>query len=412
MNNSKEPIVIAILRIAIACVFIFSGFTKIIDPVATSYTFDDYFFSFHMSFFQIFSTFAAFVLPFVEFTLGVMMLTKIQIKLTAWLYLLMMSFFLLLTAWLALAEHLEKNYGYQLNVVKDCGCFGTTVVLTNLQTFLKNVVIIIPTIVVFLYRNRIPETRLTGLGKAVVLLICCAFCFSLEAHYYRHLPANDTKLGVWFHQKFHQDDYNTWAVGTDLTINYIDTALITKSVYVYKDTVTGETVEITEEELAELPDDSPIYEMEYVTDKTDTLQKFGRAENYNFTMEDAQSNDLKPTLISHDNDRPLYLLCMYDLDQVDIDGLNSEDLQKIISYCKDHQCDFYGLTNTPRVEIDKFVKDNKISFEILCCSYFDPAKGPYFVRDAIHANPGIVRIEKGVITGKWAWRDFDEVLGK
>lgn len=412
MNSNKEPIILIILRIFLGCVFIFSGLTKAFDPVATSYTFDDYFYSFHMSFFQIFSTFAAFVMPMIEFLLGVMMLTKIQIRLTSVLYLVMMVFFLLLTAWLALAEHLETHYGYQLNVVKDCGCFGTAVKLTNFHTFLKNVVIIIPTIIIFLYRKRIPETRLTGLGKAVVLLICCAFCFSLEAHYYRHLPASDTKLGVKIHNMLSKDDYNTWTVGTDLTINYIDTALITKSVYVYKDTVTGETVEITEEEMAELPDDSPIYEMEYVTDKTDTLQKFGRAENYNFTMEDAQSNDLKPTLISHDNDRPLYLLCMYDLDQVDSDGLNSEDLQKIISYCKDHQCDFYGLTNTPRVEIDKFVKDNKIDFDILCCSYFDPAKGPYFVRDAIHANPGIVRIEKGVITGKWAWRDFDEVLEK
>lgn len=412
MNSNKEPIILIILRIFLGCVFIFSGLTKAFDPVATSYTFDDYFYSFHMSFFQIFSTFAAFVMPMIEFLLGVMMLTKIQIRFTSTLYLIMMVFFLLLTAWLALAEHLETHYGYQLNVVKDCGCFGTAVKLTNFHTFLKNVVIIIPTIIIFLYRKRIPETRLTGLGKVVVVAICCLGCLSLEAHYYRHLPASDTKLGVKIHNMLSKDDYNTWTVGTDLTINYIDTALITKSVYVYKDTVTGETVEITEEELAELPDDSPIYEMEYVTDKTDTLQKFGRAENYNFTMEDAQSNDLKPTLISHDNDRPLYLLCMYDLDQVDSDGLNSEDLQKIISYCKDHQCDFYGLTNTPRVEIDKFVKDNKIDFDILCCSYFDPAKGPYFVRDAIHANPGIVRIEKGVITGKWAWRDFDEVLEK
>lgn len=412
MNSNKEPIILIILRIFLGCVFIFSGLTKAFDPVATSYTFDDYFYSFHMSFFQIFSTFAAFVMPMIEFLLGVMMLTKIQIRLTSALYLIMMVFFLLLTAWLALAEHLETHYGYQLNVVKDCGCFGTAVKLTNFHTFLKNVVIIIPTIIIFLYRKRIPETRLTGLGKVVVVAICCFGCLSLEAHYYRHLPASDTKLGVKIHNMLSKDDYNTWSVGTDLTINYIDTALITKSVYIYKDTVTGETVEITEEELAELPDDSPIYEMEYVTDKTDTLQKFGRAENYNFTMEDAQSNDLKPTLISHDNDRPLYLLCMYDLDQVDSDGLNSEDLQKIVSYCKDHQCDFYGLTNTPRVEIDKFVKDNKIDFDILCCSYFDPAKGPYFVRDAIHANPGIVRIEKGVITGKWAWRDFDEVLEK
>jgi len=265
---------------------------------------------------------------------------------------------------------------------------------------------------VFFYRKRIPETRLTKLGKVVVVGICCLSCLVMEAHFYRHLPASDTALGNKIHHWFHSDDYDTWAVGTDLTHSYIDTALITKSVFVYKDTVTGEVVEITEEEMGELPEDSPIYEMEYVTDKTDTIQKFRRAKNYNFTMEDAQSNDLKPTLISHDNERPLYLLCMYDLDQVDGDGMNSKDLQKIISYCKDHQCDFYGLTNTPRVEIDKFVKDNKIDFDILCCSYFDPAKGPYFVRDAIHANPGIVRIEKGVITGKWAWRDFDEVLEK
>ncbi|MBQ4355129.1 MAG: DoxX family protein [Bacteroidales bacterium] len=395
MNANKEPIIIMILRIAIACVFIYSGIAKALDPVATSYTFDDYFFSFHLSFFQIFSTFAAFVMPMIEFVLGVMMLVKINIKLTSSLYLIMMAFFLLLTAWLALAEHLEKNYGYNLNVVKDCGCFGTEVKLTNFQTFMKNVILIIPTVIVFFYRKRIPDVRMTALGKWVVFGIACISCLILEAHCYRHLPLKDN---------------SDWKIGTDLTEKYIDQDLITKSVFIYQDTATGEVVKITEEEMAELPDDSPIYNMEYVSDETDTIQKFVRAENYNFTMEDKDNNDLKSSLINKKNKRPLYLLFMQDLDQTEMEALQDDDLQEIIQYCKTHDCDFYGLTNTPRVEIDKFVKDNKIPFEILCCSYFDVAKGHYFVRDAIHSNPGIIRVEQGKVTGKWAWRDFDDVL--
>lgn len=399
MNQKKEPIIVIILRIALGLVFIYSGLTKAIDPIGTSYTFDDYFFSFHMSFFQIFSMLAAWLQPIVECVMGVMLITKIYTKLTAWLFLLLMSFFFLLTAWLALAEHLEVKYGYNFNVVKDCGCFGSSIKLTNLETFLKNVILMIPTLVVFFYRHRIKESRLTNLGKILVIFISCCVFFTVEAHSYRHLPIVD-----------HSD----WKVGTDLTKDYVDQDLITKSVFVYKDTTTQKTVELTEEELMKLYDteEGSAYaeSLVYVEDKTDTIQKFERAENYNFTMEDSESNDLKSALLNKNNEIPVYLLFIYDLDQVDMDGLQGEDLSKIVKYCNDNDFHFYGITNTPRAEIDKFVKENKIPYEILCCSYYDPAKGPYFVRDAIHSSPGLIKIEKGVITGKWAWRDFDEVL--
>lgn len=399
MNQKKEPIIVIILRILLGLVFIYSGLTKAIDPVGTSYTFDDYFYSFHLSFFQIFSMLAAFVQPLLECVMGVMLITKIYAKFTSWLFLLLMSFFFLLTAWLALAEHLEVKYGYNFNVVKDCGCFGSSIKLSNLETFLKNVALMVPTLVVFFYRNRIKESRLTDLGKILVIFVASCIFFTVEAHSYRHLPIVD-----------HSD----WKVGTDLTKDYIDQDLVTKSLFVYKDTATQKTIEITEEDLMKMydtPEGSAYAEsLEYVADKTDTIQKFKRAKNYNFTMEDAESNDLKSSLLSKDNKHPLYLLFIYDLDQVDMDGLQSEDLAKIVKYCDDNDCDFYAVTNTPRAEIDKFIKDNKIPYEILCCSYYDPAKGPYFVRDAIHTSPGLFKIEKGVITGKWAWRDFDEVL--
>ena len=127
MNSKKESIVLMILRIFLGCLFIFSGLSKAIDPIANAIQFDDYFISFRMPFMQIFSMFMAVVLTIVECTLGFMMLFRIKIKLTSVLYLAFMCFFFLLTAWLAIAEYLEVHYGYNFGIVKDCGCFGKAI---------------------------------------------------------------------------------------------------------------------------------------------------------------------------------------------------------------------------------------------------------------------------------------------
>lgn len=399
--KSKEPIVIMILRILLACVFIYSGLTKAIDPVGTAYTFDGYFFSFRMSFLQIFSTFAAFVMPMIEFGLGIMMLLRVKIKLTSLLYLIMMSFFFLLTAWLALAEHLELKYHYNLGVVKDCGCFGAAIKLSNLQTFLKNVVIMVPTILIFIYRKRIPDIRMTELGKWLTVAATCCACLVLEAHCYRHLPIVD-----------HSD----WNTCTDLTKDYLGKDLIEEKGFMAWDPSIQDSIFMTEDELMAFfdTDEGAAYASTLEFDDnnivTKVIQPYERAKNYNFMMKDTADVDLTPTLITHNNTRPLFLLFMQDLDEVNMKGLKGAELKKILEYCAKNDCDFYGITNTPRAEINKFVKEHNIPFQILCCDYYDPIKGPFFVRDAIHSNPGLIQLQNGMVRGKWAWRDFDEVL--
>ena len=91
MQRRNEPIVIMILRILLGCVFIFSGLTKAIDPIANAIQFDDYFISFRMPFMQLFSMFMAICLTIVEFTLGVMMLLRIKVRLTSLFYLLLLD---------------------------------------------------------------------------------------------------------------------------------------------------------------------------------------------------------------------------------------------------------------------------------------------------------------------------------
>lgn len=67
-----------------------------------------------------------------EFALGIYLLFGIRRRLAPFLTLLVMCFMTPLTLWLAIS-----------NPISDCGCFGDAVVLTNWETFAKNVVLLI-----------------------------------------------------------------------------------------------------------------------------------------------------------------------------------------------------------------------------------------------------------------------------
>ena len=394
MNRKNEPIVIMILRILLGCVFIFSGLTKAIDPIANAIQFDDYFISFRMPFMQLFSMFMAICLTIVEFTLGVMMLLRIKIRLTSLFYLLFMCFFFLLTAWLALAEYLEIHHGYDFGVVKDCGCFGKAIKLSNFATFMKNVVIIIPTIIVFIYRDYIPDIRLTELGKWLLVAFFMFIAGMVQLYCYRHLPIID---------------FSDWKKGTNVQESYIDKQAVAETVYVYADSL-GNEYRFNDAELMEKFETDPAFfdDKKDLDPEVKVISDIERAPIQGFTMEDSVS-DYSANFLDTANSRPLYILFMHYLDEVDERGIQSEDLQKIIAYCQENDADFVGLTNSTDAEIAAFKKEYGIEFPIYR-SDCDPVKGPFIVRDAIHANPGLIYVQNAIVKGKWAWRDFDEVL--
>ena len=132
----KEPIWLKIIRILLGCLFIFSSFTKAIDPVGFGVTMNDYFVSFHMGFLHPLALFAAVVAITCEFVLGCMLLFRVHVQIAAWGYLIFMTFFFFLTLWLAIAEYMEVNGIHYFGVVKDCGCFGDVIEMSNKATFL------------------------------------------------------------------------------------------------------------------------------------------------------------------------------------------------------------------------------------------------------------------------------------
>ena len=128
-----RKLAVNIARVVLAVTFILSGFVKAVDPLGTQYKIDDYLEAMNLSgLLPNMVTLGASVLQSaVEFCLGIFLLFAIQRRLTSRFILLIMLVMTPLTLWLALT-----------NPISDCGCFGDAVVLTNWQTFWKNVLLL------------------------------------------------------------------------------------------------------------------------------------------------------------------------------------------------------------------------------------------------------------------------------
>ena len=97
----------------------------------------------------------------------------------SWLALLLMCFMTPLTLYLALADP-----------VSDCGCFGDAVVLTNWETFGKNVVLLVAAVVAFKGRKLI--LRFISQKSAwMVSMYTLLFIFILSFYCLSRLPIFD-----------------------------------------------------------------------------------------------------------------------------------------------------------------------------------------------------------------------------
>ena len=128
-----RKIIVNIARWLLAVVLIFSGYVKAVDPMGTSYKIRDYLDAARLADYvpDVSVMILSVVLSAVEFLLGICLLFAIRRRLVSRLAVVLMTFMTLLTLWLAIA-----------NPISDCGCFGDAIVLTNWQTFLKNVVLL------------------------------------------------------------------------------------------------------------------------------------------------------------------------------------------------------------------------------------------------------------------------------
>jgi len=346
-------------RYLVGIVFIFSGFVKGIDPFGSTYKFIDYFNAFGLEFLEPTAFTFAIVLSSIEFTLGFSLIFSTKKNLTAWAVLLFMSFFTILTLILAI-----------FNPVTDCGCFGDAIIMTNWQTFWKNIVLLIFTRILFIYRNDF-KSSWTNIKQWSVVSIPAIFIILVSVYCYRHLPLIDFmpyKIGTYIPEKM--------AIPDDAPSAVYKTSLIY--------TKDGKNIEV---DLSNLPDST----WQWVETKQELIQEGYVPPIHDFVIQSMTGDDITDIVLNEN--KFTILLVAYNLKNTklsDIDKINA-----LAEYCdSSNNCNFICLTSSLQNEIDEFtLKTN--------------AKYPFFNTDEItlktmiRANPGLVILKRGWIIDKW-----------
>ena len=346
----------------LAALFIFSGFVKAVDPLGSFYKIQDY-----LTAFGIISWFPAYlpllfaiVLSSAEFCVGVSFFFGVRRKIASTLALLLMGVMTPLTLYLALA-----------NPVSDCGCFGDAWVLTNWQTFGKNIVLLVAAIAVF--RDRKLMFRFVTLKiEWMVSLYTLLFVFALSFYCLEYLPVLD---------------FRPYKIGTNIKAGMEIPEGAKPSVFesrfvLEKD---GRRQEFT---LDNYPDST----WTFVETRTVLKEKGYEPPIHDFSMISlGTGEDITDSVLSDKG--YAFLLVAHRIEEAD--DSNIDLINEIYDYSAEHGYGFYALTSSPDEEIGMWRE--RTGAEYPFCQMDDIT-----LKTIIRSNPGLLLIKDGTILNKWS----------
>jgi uncharacterized membrane protein YphA (DoxX/SURF4 family) len=360
-----ENILTLISRLILGIVFIFSSFVKGIDPLGSTYKFTDYFNAFNIGFLEPLALVLAISLAAAEFIIGISLIFRFRYRLGVWALLVFMSFFTIITFILALT-----------NPVSDCGCFGDAIIMTNWQTFFKNLILIPFVLHIFWFRASHQDSFKPLFSWLAIAVFTLVF-LGIEIHAYRHLPLLD---------------FRPYSIGTNIPakMSMPEGALQDEfKTYLYygKD---GTVKEFTE-------DNFPWQDTTwtYVDSKHVLVKKGYEPPIHDFTVVDDSDIDITGPLLSDDGYS--FLLVATHLGDADTEAMNYAS--RLAAWCGQAGHSFYCTTASDEMEIEEIRQT------------LDPAFGFHTtdeitLKTIVRSNPGLLLIKDGTILAKWAYRDF------
>lgn len=360
-----------ICRILVGLLFIYSGFVKGVDPLGSNYKFIDYFNAFHMNWMGSTALFFSFVLSLAEFMIGICLFLNIKTKWAAWGALLFMAVFTPLTLVLAIK-----------NPVTDCGCFGDALILTNWETFWKNVVLLAMTLVIF-YNKQKFKSIFNFLEQTVILVCTIVFMLFIEFYCYRHLPIVD---------------FRPYAIGKNINEGMTvpegaphDEYEITLQ---YKNKNTGEIKDFTEQNY---PWQDTV-NWEYASSSEKLIKEGFKAPIHDFVIEHPEMGDITQDVLQ-DNGYT-FLVVAYNINKTD--PSNQEKLNRLADYAREKGWRFYCLSASVGDDIRKYAEAHNVNYDF--CSTDEIQ-----LKTIVRSNPGLVLLREGTILDKWGHRDLPEV---
>ncbi len=358
-------------RILLAVVFIFSGFVKAIDPLGSAYKFQDYFMAFGTEWMTFASLPMAILLSTLEFVIGVGILFGIMMRMSAWGGLLFMAFFTPLTLYIAITDP-----------VPDCGCFGDAIIISNWETFYKNIFILAAAIVVFIYRNKIKPPWSKTVDRSLIVLFTIGVLW-LSAYCLRNLPVID---------------FRPWKTGNDVSELVMPTEEIARTYLVYENIESGEVREYTSDEL---PWDDPEWaaRWQFREQRREVIQAYQEAEIDAFYIEDEFGDDLTDFYIT----KPgyLFIIVAHDLHRTNTRAFRTR-INPLARDVEEQGYPFIVLTGSSADKMEEFRHEHQTPYPFYLSDEIE-------LKTVIRSNPGLLVMKDGVVKGKWAYRNIPDL---
>ncbi len=369
-----------ISRVLLGLVFMFSGFVKGVDPWGTAYKFADYFNAWGMERLSPFALTFGILLIIAEFSIGTALIFDVFISFFSLTALLFIIFFTGITLIIAIS-----------NPVSDCGCFGDAIILTNWETFYKNIFLILLALIVFSLRNRFKPTKQPVVPATLNGIMIVAFAYLIN-YSFNHLPVID---------------FRPYKIGTNIpeamAIPENAARDIYKNTFVYKNKNTGEEKDFTEENYPW----KDSLNWQFVSMDSKLIRKGYEPPIHNFIIESADGEDVKDFYL-YDKGYT-FILVVYNQDKVDPAAMPA--IKKLAEYAINHNMNFIGLTSAIQEKTEQFKEKNGLSFD-----FFNGDE--ITLKTMIRSNPGLILLKNGTILGKWHYHDIpspqklEQELGK
>ncbi len=368
-KNKKIGFWVELSRILVGATFAFSGFVKAVDPLGFSYKIEDYLIEMGLTALFPLALPAAIVLVVAELSLGVFLLLGIYRKWTVRMIGLFMLFFTPLTLWIAIADPVE-----------DCGCFGDAFVISNWQTFYKNVVLLAGAILLIVKWRLVTPLFAKKLSPvAGLLVVCLGVLFALHNVY--RLPVLD---------------FRPYRVGANIPRQMVvdpEKAEVVENILVYDKE--GMRKEFTEENYPWSDSTWTFVEM-----KTKVVKEGEKPAIEDFAVQELVydgetgtwniGDDITEGLLAE----PSYsfLMIAYSLEKINPKHLDR--FRVVSAYAAEKGFPFYLLTASSTETVGDWEKQYHTGFQF--CHADERV-----LKTIIRSNPGLLLLKEGTVMDKW-----------
>jgi len=354
--------IVNLCRIIVAVTFIFSGFVKAIDPIGTQYKLHDYLGAIGMAGILPNWTLLAVAvfLAAIEFCIGIFLLFAIQRRLISKLTVAFMAFMTMVTVWIVVADP-----------VKDCGCFGDALHLTNTETLIKNIVLFVCSLAI-MYRPLAMFRFVSKSNQWIVTNYTIVFILVSSGLSLYYLPIFDFRP---YHIGVNIPRGMEIPKGAKLP-QFKTTFIMEKN---------GQRKEFT---LDNYPDAS----WKFIDSKTVQTSEGYIPPIHDFSITDNKTGlDLTNSVLSHKG--YTFLLIAPHLETAD--DSNFGDIDRLYEYAQSYDIPFYCLTASTTKAIKRWV-------DLTGAEYPFCITDEAVLKTIIRSNPGLLLLKDGTIINKWS----------